>query len=88
MKIEAFDWPNVLTSFDVLDQDEVEKDVKVFRASKHSKTKKTLEKFQAIQKELQQTVAEVRNPVRVRFLVPCVCSWWRHHSKDLLFPVN
>jgi hypothetical protein len=40
-------------------QDEVEKDVKVFRNAKHSKTKKTLEKFQAIQKELQLTVSEV-----------------------------
>ena len=40
-------------------QDEVEKDAKAIRAAKNAKTKKTLEKFQAIQKDLQQTVSEV-----------------------------
>ena len=41
-------------------QDEVEKDCKVIRAAKHAKTKKTFEKFLAIQKDLQQTISEVR----------------------------
>ena len=42
-------------------QDEVEKDCKVIRAAKHAKTKKTFEKFLAIQKDLQQTISEVRS---------------------------
>jgi hypothetical protein len=41
-------------------QDEVEKDCKVVRAAKHARTKKTFEKFLAIQKDLQQTISEVR----------------------------
>jgi hypothetical protein len=46
-------------------QDEVEKDCKVVRAAKHARTKKTFEKFLAIQKDLQQTISEVRlNPIK------------------------
>ena len=39
--------------------EDVEKDCKAYKAYKHTKSKKTFERLQAIQKELQLSITEV-----------------------------
>ena len=39
--------------------EDVEKDCKAYKAVKHTKAKKTFERLQAIQKELQCSISEV-----------------------------
>ena len=41
-------------------QEDVEKDAKSIKSAKHSKAKKSMEKLSAIQKDIQQSISEVR----------------------------
>ena len=71
-------------------QDEVEKDAKAIRAAKNAKTKKTLEKFQAIQKDLQQTVSEVSLEMILGapILFLYIMSNYRSMMAELLYNVS